>query len=269
MFRRSLIAIGLVLILFGSALAQAPIWPKGQPRESKWRAFNGFAVGLNPIIFGDMLKIYRVVPITSGSHILTRDSNVRFGGATTISPLLGKIGPFVGISPLLIMDFDFYWNQYIDPVHIQFDNLEDNYATHIRNEKRVYLYHGQNFLLSSTFKMAYKNLIFVDILDFEYMWMRDTWFSIEFMTVVDDGFHFTNRMFLLYEFKPGWRAGVMWEKFYIFDSDYTRHILNFGFMADQKLPLDMTLVFLTGYHVVNPDFDGLRIWMAVIKEWDL
>ncbi len=269
MDRKSLTIFILTLLVSVNALAQVPIWPEGEPRKSKWRAFNGAAVGVNPIIFGDMLKLYRVTPIFSHAHMLTRDSNIRFGGAATISPLLGKIGPFVGVSPLLIMDFDFYWNQYIDPVHIQFDSLDDNYSQHIRDRKRVYIYHGQNFLLSSTFKIALAGFIFVDILDFEYMWMRDTWFSIEFMTIMDDGFHFTNRMFLLYEFDPGWRIGAMWEKLYIFNSDYTRHIINFGFMADRKLPMDMSLVFLTGYHIVNPDFNGLRFWTAIMKEWDL
>lgn len=268
MHRRAAAAILLIALLCPPVFAQMPVWPEGEPRNAKWRGFNGMAVGFNPIVFGDLIKIYRVIPITQGAGLLTRDANFRFGGAAVVSPLLFKVGPFVGISPLLICDFDFYWNQYIDPVHIQFDSIRDNYAPHIREERETYWYWGQNLLLSSTFKLAFAGVYFIDILDFEYMYMQDTWFSIEFMTVIDDGFHFNNRMFLMYEFDKGWLVGPMWERFRVFNSGYSRHILNFGMLADRKLPWDMTLILITGYHVENPDFDGLRFWTAVVKEWD-
>ena len=269
MGRKFCITFFLLLILVSNSFAQTPIWPEGEERKAKWRAFNGFALGVNPYIMGDMLKVYRAIPITSGSHFLTRDAHLRLGGATTVSPLLAKLGPFIGISPLLIWDVDFYWNQYFDFLHYRLENIDSPYDAHSLGEMESFFYWGQNFLFSSTFKLAYQGVVLFDILDIEYFLMKDTWYSIELVAAVNDGWDYTNKLALMYEFLPGWRIGTVWENFHIFNSGLTRHMLHLGFMADRKLPLDMTIFFLTGYHVVNPDFVGLRFWTAVIKEWDL
>jgi hypothetical protein len=131
------------------------------------------------------------------------------------------------------------------------------------------LYWGQSATISTMLKLGYKGVILLDMLDVDYLLMGDVWFSLEFQTIVDDGWHYTNKVFLLYEFEPGWRIGAMWENFHIFNSGYTRQIINFGFMADRKLFWNQSLIFLTGYHLENPDFVGLRLWTAILKEWDL
>lgn len=269
MARRLITTLAFILVIASTANAQVAVWPEGESRVAKWRAFNAAGLGINPIIFGDILKIYRVIPITKGKSFLTRDANFRFGGVTTLSPLLMKFGPMIGISPLRLCDFDFYWNQYIDPIHIKFESTDDSYDQHILNQKDVSLFWGQNFLFSTTLKMGYGPVVFLDMFDLEYLWMQDVWFSIEWMTVMDDGWHFTNRLFGFYEFAPGWRVGSMWEHFFVYNSGYKRHMLHFGIFAQEKLPLSMSLLVLTGYHIENPDFVGLRFWGAVLKEWDL
>ena len=269
MFQRIGLALALALFLVSSTAAQTPIWPEGQPRVAKWRAFNAFGVGFNPIVFGDYLKIYRAIPITSGSHMLTRDSHIRLGGSTVVSPEMAKIGPFVGISPLLICDFDVTWNQYFEFYSRQFDSIHDSYDAHTLRAKDTSFQSGQNVIFSSVLKFAYAGVIVVNLFDIEYFYFQDTWFPIELYTIIDDGWDHYNKTFLLYEYAPGWRIGTMFETFHVINSGLNRHSLNFGFMADRKLPLDMTWVFLTGIHVDNPDFDGLRLWTAILKEWDL
>jgi hypothetical protein len=265
------IACCLLLLFSGISSAQEvpSIWPKGQPREAKWRAFNALAAGYNPIIFGDWFKVYRAIPITSGSHFLTRDSMVRYGAATMVSPLIAKAGPFVGISPLLILDLDVYWNQYMEFQKPSFDSIHDDYSPHILARKKKTFDVAQNFVFSSTLKLAYAGVILLNMLDVEYLYMQDIWLPIELYTVVDDGWHYTNRTYMFYEYEPGWRIGSMFETFHVLNSGFNRHIVHLGFMADRKLPLDHSLIFLTGYHVDNPDFFGLRIWTAILKEWDL
>jgi len=239
------------------------------PRVAKWRAFNGCALGFNPIVGGDQFKVYVATPITSRSNFLTRDSHIRTGVNTVVSPLMAKAGPFIGISPLLICDFDLYWSQYYDFVSVPFDHLDDRYNPGIIAQKGHEVKVGQNFFLSTTLKMAYANVILVNMFDIEYFDMDDVWYSIELVTVIDDGFDYYNKLFLFYEYKPGWRAGGMLETFHIVNSGYHRDILNAAFMADKKLPLDMSLIWMVGYHMYNPDYDGIRIWTALLKEWDL
>lgn len=267
------VAILLLVFLLAACCAQAqtPIWPEDQPRRAKWRAYNGIAFGVNPLVLGDMFKVYRAVPITSGSHMLTRDAHVRFGAATTVSPQLAKLGPFVGISPLLIFDLDVYFNEYFDFFHLSFDSIHDPYDAHIRLRRsdEQNFYTGQNLVVSGTFKIMVAGILLVNLLDVEYFYMQDTWFSIELNAVVNDGWDYTNKTLLLYEYAPKWRIGSMFETFHVINTGYNRHMLHFGFMAEEKLPWDMSLILMSGYHLDNPDFSGLRFWTAAFKEWDL
>lgn len=267
-----IVALAMLFCMLSVSAAKgqvAAIWPEGEPRESKWRASNLFAVGINPVLFGDIFRAYRAVPITKGESFLTRDSHLRFGGYSLVSPLLAKVGPMVGISPLLICDFDFVWNQYLDVLHYKFDSIHDKYDQDILDEMNPTVAWGQEFLLSSTFKAAYGGVILVDILDTSYILFNDTFYSIEFVTIVTDGIIMTNKVFLLYELEPGIRIGFEHEWFHIPKNNYNRHMVHFGTMLDRKLPLDMTLLLFMGYHVENLDFDGFRFWTAVSKEWDL
>ena len=267
--RKLVPALLLVLLCWNAAMAQeAVIWPKGTERRAKWRGNGAVAFGANELIFGGIARAFYAVPITKGKSFLTRDSNVRFGASTLVSPLVVKGGPFVGISPALVLDLDLYYNAYCEPFHAKYDSLDDDYSYWAVADKKKTVGFGQEFVASSTLKLAYAGVILVEMFDLHYFLFGHTWYSIEVVAIVDDGFHYTSKTLLLYEFKPGWRAGFMYDALYVFNSGYERDTLSVAFMGDRKLPWDWTMILSAGYHLNNSNYEGFKVWNAFLKEWD-
>ena len=99
---RSLLSLLIVLFLSSIAFAQSipdiGNLPTGH-RPNSLHVFDGLAVGVNPLVLGDQLKVYYKMPWGEGRSMLTADSHWRVGMNNIISPTYVRPAVMIGVSP--------------------------------------------------------------------------------------------------------------------------------------------------------------------------
>lgn len=265
-------AVFFVLVCFPSLAAAQMIpsladLPTGK-RPPSWHIFNGMAAGLNGPVFGDQLKVYRKYPWGEGKSLLTSDSHWRVGSHNTVTPLYVRPGAMIGVSPLLIMDLDVHYGPIINLNDYEFDSFRDNYDPQNMGEVERWFTVRHEAQANMTLKMAAGPVAVLNLTELDYWYSDDYWFSWEIATIMKDGFSLRNRTFVLYEFVPNWRIFVNYENYNYYESDFMTELVSSGLVVMHPPWNNFMFLFQLGYHVHNPDFEGLKLWSAMAMEWD-
>lgn len=241
--------------------------PTGK-RPNSWHFFNGFAFGLNPLVFGDQLKAYYKMPWGEGKTLLTADSHWRVGTNSIFSPSYIRPGVMIGVSPLLIMDLDLTYGPGINFMHYSYDSYDDHMDPMNlgQMENRIGLFH--QFSANMTLKAAVGPIAALHFCDYEYFVADEFYFNWENGSIYKTGYLMRHRLFLLWEFDKNWRMFTNWEWSHYFTTHKQSQLLSCGLLITNELPYKFSLLFQNGIHLQNEDFTGIKFWMATFREWD-
>ena len=260
-----------MLLLPAAVWAQTIPTPGDLPtgrRPNSWHIFNGMAAGLNGPVLGDVLKVYRKMPWGVGDTLLNCDSHWRAGGQLMTTPAFIRPSVMAGFSPWLFMDLDVHYGTVINFTEVNFDSYNDSYDAQKPGEPDRYFTLQQQAQANLTLKMAAGPIAVLHFTDLDWWLSDDYYFNWEFATVVRDGFSLRNRTFLLYEFMKNWRIFINYENNNYFESYYMNELVSSGFVIMHPPWNNFLWLFQLGYHVHNPDFEGLKVWSAFVMEWD-
>ena len=268
---RKLLLLAFALLVF-PALASAQSIPSAASlptghRPNSLHIFDGVAIGVNPLVLGDQLKVYYKMPWGEGRTLLTSDSHWRAGFNGTFSPTYIRPAVMIGVSPLLILDIDLHYGPAFNMSNYYFDSVDDNYDAQNfkRREQSFGIFHQTT--ANTTLKAAVGPVAVLEMFDAEHFDAPQPYFNWETGALLEDGYTIRSKTFLLYEFVANWRVFVNYEWFRYFGSDYQTQLVSAGvFLAE--LPWHTNLMIQNGYHVQNPQFNGYKFWAAMFREWD-
>lgn len=262
----------LLLMLLPSLAAAQSIpdvsqLPTGK-RPDSWHIFNGFALGLNPVVFGDQVKAFYKMPWGEGKSLLTADSHWRVGTNSTFSPSYIRPGVMIGVSPLLIMDLDLTYGPGINFMHYAYDSYDDHMDPVVLGEMEDYIGIFHQYSANMTLKAGAGPIAVLHFSDYEYFTSEEYYFNWENGCIFKTGYLMRHKLFLLWEFDKNWRMFTNWEWMHYFTTDKQFQLLSCGLLITNELPYGMSLLFQNGYHLQNEHFTGLKFWMATFREWD-
>jgi hypothetical protein len=237
-------------------------------RPDSWHVFNGAAVGLNGPVLGDQLKIYRKMPWGGGKTLLTSDSHWRVGSHNTITPAYIRPAIMLGVSPLLILDLDFHYGPIVNVTDYEFSSFDDNYDPMNMGDADLFFTIRHEAQMNATFKIGAGPIALLSMTDLDYWYADDYWFCWEIATIMRDGWSLRSKTFLLYEFVKNWRVFLNYENYNYYESDYMYEVASSGFVVMHPEWDNFLVILQFGYHVHNPDFEGIKFWGAVVNEWD-
>jgi len=264
-------AVLLTLVLPAAAVAQMipslADLPTGR-RPPSWHIYNGTAAGLNGPVLGDMIKVYRKYPWGEGKTLLTSDSHWRVGSHNVVTPAYVRPGVMIGVSPLLIMDLDLHYGPILNFYDYQFDSFRDSYDPQNMGDVETWFTIRHEAQANLTLKAAVGPVAVLNLTDLDYWHSDEYWFSWEIATIMKDGFSLRNKTFVLYEFVPNWRIFLNYENYNYYESDYMTELVSSGVVVMHPPWNNFMFLLQVGYHVYNPDFEGIKLWGAAVMEWD-
>ena len=225
-------------------------------------------MGANPIVFGDMIKVYRKMPWGEGRTLLTSDSHWRIGGHGVFSPAYSRPAVMIGVSPLLIMDLDVHYGPVINTINYTYDSYDDSYDPMNLGDNNQEIGYSHQFTANLTLKAAVGPVAVLHMADVDYFISEDYYFNWEIAAIVKDGWTNRQKTFLLWEFKPDWRMYLNYEWFRYFPAEFQNQLVSTGLLVTNKLPFGSSIILQHGYHLQHPKFFGYKFWMAVFAEWD-
>ena len=268
---RSLLSLLIVLFLSSIAFAQSipdiGNLPTGH-RPNSLHVFDGLAVGVNPLVLGDQLKVYYKMPWGEGRSMLTADSHWRVGMNNIISPTYVRPAVMIGVSPLLILDFDLHYGPGLNIAHYRYHSYTDSFDPVTFNGRKSGFGYFHQLTTNTVLKAGVGPIAVLEMLDVEYFDAPDYFFDWEIGAIIKTGWTTRSKTFLLWEFEKNWRVFVNYEWFHYYASDYQNQLVSVGLLLAGVLPYHISLLFQEGYHVQNPKFFGYKFWAAVFREWD-
>jgi hypothetical protein len=263
----------LVWLVLGPSLALAQSLPSMTdvptgPRPNSWHVWNGFALGVNQLVLGDQLKIFRKMPWGEGKHLLTTDSHWRAGLNSVFSPAYIRPAAMIGISPLLICDLELHYGPGFAVWYYKYKSLKDKYDPQNLGDAAEYFHMYHDVQANMTWRLAYGPVAVLSLTDLDYFSNNEPFFHWELATIVKEGFFVRNKSFLLFEFEKDWRVFFNYEIYRNFNSDFLAELLSSGFVVMYPPFHNLLVIIQLGYHLRNPDFGGLKFWAAATMEWD-
>ena len=265
----------LVLALLGTLATPARAqslptdlhYPTG-PRPDSWHVWNGTAVGWNPPVFGDMLKVYRKFPFGNGESLLTCDSHWRTGAHVTLTPTYARPGVFVGISPWLFLDLDLSYGPGLAWMHYLFDSYHEPYDPAARDKagRTEGLYH--HVMANVVLKAAWWRLALLQMVDVDWYQSKRYFFHWEIGTILKTGFDTRAKTFLLFEVWKGQRVFANYEYYRYHPTAYVTQLISGGVISQGWIPGGTSLLVQVGWHAENPDWHGVKFWAAAFWDWD-
>ncbi len=242
-------------------------FPTG-PREETLHVWNGVAGGANPLVLGDMIKVFRKMPFGNGESLLTCDQHWRLGAMMTMSPAYMRPALLIGISPLLILDIDLSYGPGFNFLHYTFDNYRAAYGPDARQFLSPTVGLWQQFTAQTVFKAAYGPVLLLQLTDVNYFYSKEYFFHWEIGTILHQGWDVRSKTFLAFEVWDGIRLFANYEFYKYFGSGFRTQLASVGLLLVGMLPAKGSLLFQLGQHIENPDFQGAKLWFAMFWDWD-
>jgi hypothetical protein len=269
--RASLAACVLVGLAAGRSAAQSipaeTDLPTG-PRAPSLHLWNGFALGTNPLVFGDLLKAYLKMPWGNGETLLTSDSHWRIGTHLTASPTYLRPAILIGVSPLLILDLDVHYGPGINTYHYTYGSYWDAYDPTSLGPRPPGIGVFHQATANLTLKAAVGPLALLSLLDVDRFWSDQFFFDWECGIIMKDGWDTRSKTFLAWELVKEQRLFVNYEWYRYHSSGFRSQLISAGAILTSKSFFGMTLIGQVGYHLKNEKFKGVKLWMALLREWD-
>jgi hypothetical protein len=250
-----------------SAINLDPDLPTG-PREDSLHVWNGVAGGVNPLVLGDMIKVFRKMPFGNGETLLTSDSHWRLGAVATVSPTYVRPAILIGISPLLILDVDLHAGPGLNLVHYRFHGYGEDASPEARADMPISF--GMFFQATANvlLKLAAWRVLLLQFVDVNAFYAPEPFYHWEMDTVVKSGFDTRSRTFLGFELVKGAHLIGSYEVYRYHESGWRTQWAALGFLFLGSLPGGTSAIVQVGQHIENEHFRGTRIWLALFWDWD-
>lgn len=262
--------LALAWLFAFDTLAQGALVPQPTTgaREDTLHIWNGVAAGLNPLVLGDMLKVYRKMPFGSGDTFLTSDSHFRVGALTTVCPTFFRPAILVGFSPWLFLDIDLHAGPGLNFLHYTFHSYDEDASPGARADKP----YGFGMFFQATvnvlLKLAVWRLLLLDFVDINAFYAHEPFYHWEMDTIIRSGFDTRNRTFIGFEVFSTSYFVLSYEVYRYHESGWRTQWVAAGLFILGSLPGGTSVIFQVGQHLENDHFDGARIYLALFWDFD-